>query len=345
MAAHSGGVAASATTTTSDGPANDDGTPTRPWPATSRLACATRAEPGPDDDVDGADRLGAVGQGADGGGTADAVHLVGPGQRGRGQDALGHPPVGTGRAHQHDLGNARHLGRHERHQGGRHQRGQGVGHVAAGAVDRVGRARGSRRPRCGGRPRRPAGRRGRRRCCRAPPRARRAGRRGRRRARPAPRRRAPAGRRARRRRTARRTGGPRRHRRPAPRPAPPAPRRWAARSGRRGAAGVDAGRRSRFHAGRVGGARPTTVLARRGAPAAGSVPGCRSSRVERSHGERQGRAVRAGDQPRRPGGAGHRGRRPPQGHPAPDVADGLYEVERSLLSASRKLDRVLRSMR
>ena len=42
MAAHSGGVAASATTTTSDGPANDDGTPTRPWPATSRLAWATR---------------------------------------------------------------------------------------------------------------------------------------------------------------------------------------------------------------------------------------------------------------------------------------------------------------
>jgi hypothetical protein len=46
-AAQSGGVAASATTTTSDGPANDDGTPTNPWPATSRLAWATRAEPGP----------------------------------------------------------------------------------------------------------------------------------------------------------------------------------------------------------------------------------------------------------------------------------------------------------
>ena len=47
MAARSGGVAASATTTTSDGPANEDGTPTRPRPATSRLACATRAGPGP----------------------------------------------------------------------------------------------------------------------------------------------------------------------------------------------------------------------------------------------------------------------------------------------------------
>ena len=47
MAACSGGVEASATTTTSDGPANADGTPTRPSPATSRLAWATRALPGP----------------------------------------------------------------------------------------------------------------------------------------------------------------------------------------------------------------------------------------------------------------------------------------------------------
>jgi hypothetical protein len=29
----------------------------------------------------------------------------------------------------------------------------------------------------------------------------------------------------------------------------------------------------------------------------------------------------------------------------PDVADGLYEVERSLLTASRQLERVIRSMR
>ena len=28
-----------------------------------------------------------------------------------------------------------------------------------------------------------------------------------------------------------------------------------------------------------------------------------------------------------------------------DIADGLYEVERSLLTAARKLDRVLRAMR
>lgn len=34
-----------------------------------------------------------------------------------------------------------------------------------------------------------------------------------------------------------------------------------------------------------------------------------------------------------------------QGTPRTDVADGLYEVERSLLTASRKLDRVLRTMR
>jgi hypothetical protein len=29
----------------------------------------------------------------------------------------------------------------------------------------------------------------------------------------------------------------------------------------------------------------------------------------------------------------------------PDVADGLYEVERSLLTAARQLERVMRSMR
>jgi hypothetical protein len=34
-----------------------------------------------------------------------------------------------------------------------------------------------------------------------------------------------------------------------------------------------------------------------------------------------------------------------QGSPRTDVADGLYEVERSLLSAARKLERVLRTMR
>ena len=47
MAACSVGVEPSATTTTSDGPANADGTPTSPWPATSRLARATMALPGP----------------------------------------------------------------------------------------------------------------------------------------------------------------------------------------------------------------------------------------------------------------------------------------------------------
>ena len=34
-----------------------------------------------------------------------------------------------------------------------------------------------------------------------------------------------------------------------------------------------------------------------------------------------------------------------QGSPRGDVADGLYEVERSLVTASRKLERVLRTMR
>jgi hypothetical protein len=34
-----------------------------------------------------------------------------------------------------------------------------------------------------------------------------------------------------------------------------------------------------------------------------------------------------------------------RGTPRADLADGLYEVERSLLTASRKLERVLRSMR
>jgi hypothetical protein len=34
-----------------------------------------------------------------------------------------------------------------------------------------------------------------------------------------------------------------------------------------------------------------------------------------------------------------------QRSPRTDVADGLYEVERSLLTASRKLDRIVRSLR
>jgi hypothetical protein len=34
-----------------------------------------------------------------------------------------------------------------------------------------------------------------------------------------------------------------------------------------------------------------------------------------------------------------------QGSPRSDVAEGLYEVERSLLTASRTLGRVLRTMR
>lgn len=33
-----------------------------------------------------------------------------------------------------------------------------------------------------------------------------------------------------------------------------------------------------------------------------------------------------------------------RGSPRDDVADGLYEVERSLVTAARKLDRVLRAM-
>ncbi len=41
MAAYSTGLEPSATTTTSDGPAKLDGTPTTPSPATSRLATAT----------------------------------------------------------------------------------------------------------------------------------------------------------------------------------------------------------------------------------------------------------------------------------------------------------------
>ncbi len=96
MAAKSTGVDASAITTTSDGPAKADGTPTSPAEATSRLACATRALPGPTITSTGADGLGAVGEGADGRGTADPVHLVDPGERGGGQDAGATVPSGCG---------------------------------------------------------------------------------------------------------------------------------------------------------------------------------------------------------------------------------------------------------
>src|SRR5439155_6680423 len=47
IAASSGAVVSSAMTTTSDGPANADGMPTRPSAATSRLATATYTLPGP----------------------------------------------------------------------------------------------------------------------------------------------------------------------------------------------------------------------------------------------------------------------------------------------------------
>ena len=91
---------------------------------------------GTDDDVDGLDRLGAVGHGRDGLGPAHPVHLVDPGQGGGGQRGVVDPAVGTRRHAQRDLAHAGHPGGRGRHQDGRRVAGPSPGGVAPGPSDR-----------------------------------------------------------------------------------------------------------------------------------------------------------------------------------------------------------------
>ena len=87
-----GSAVSSATIATSDGPAKPS-IPTTP--ATSRFADRDVDVAGTDDDVDGADRLGAVRHRRDRLRAADAVHLVDTGERGRGERDRGDRAVGT----------------------------------------------------------------------------------------------------------------------------------------------------------------------------------------------------------------------------------------------------------
>jgi hypothetical protein len=92
---------------------------------------------GPHDHVDGGDGLGAVGHGRHRLGAADREQPVDTGDRGGGEDLVGHPPLGTGRDAEHDLADARHLGRDGGHEHGRRVRGPTAGDVAAGPVHRA----------------------------------------------------------------------------------------------------------------------------------------------------------------------------------------------------------------
>ncbi len=92
----------------------------------------------PDDHVDRLDRLGAVGQGRDGLGTPDPVHLVHPGHPGCGQRRVVDPTVGGRRCAEHHFPHACDSGG-----GGAHQHGRGVAgppsrRVAARTGDRSG---------------------------------------------------------------------------------------------------------------------------------------------------------------------------------------------------------------
>ena len=93
---------------------------------------------GPGDDVDGADRLGAVGHGGDGLGSTDAVDLVDPGEVGGGQAGVGHRPVGPWRQAQHHLADPGHAGGDGVHEHGRRVGGEAPRHVHAGPVDGLG---------------------------------------------------------------------------------------------------------------------------------------------------------------------------------------------------------------
>ena len=102
-----GDTVPSATTTTSDGPAKAEGTPTQALAGHLALGDARRRRcPGPTITSTARDRLGAVGEGGDGLGAADGVHGVGAGDGRGGQHDVGHGAVGPGR-HAHRRPRAR----------------------------------------------------------------------------------------------------------------------------------------------------------------------------------------------------------------------------------------------
>ena len=122
------------------GPGEGGGDPDPPLPRDLALGLGHVDVAGPDDDVDGGDRLRAVGQGGDGLGPADAVDLGDAGDGGGGQGEGRDLAVGPGRDAEGHLGHARHQGRDGGHQHGRGVEGPAPGHVAPGPVDRLGPA-------------------------------------------------------------------------------------------------------------------------------------------------------------------------------------------------------------
>ena len=90
------------------------------------------------DDVDRADRLGAVGHGGDRLGSAHAVDLVDPGHRRRGQGRVVDAAVGRRRHAQDHLGHAGHPGRSGTHEDRRRVAGPPARRVAPGPLHRPG---------------------------------------------------------------------------------------------------------------------------------------------------------------------------------------------------------------
>ena len=91
---------------------------------------------GPGDDVDGGDRLGAVGQGRHRLGPPDRVDPVHPGHGRRGQHHVGDCPVGAGRHGQGDVVHLGHPGRHRGHDHRGRVDGPAPRRVAAGPAHR-----------------------------------------------------------------------------------------------------------------------------------------------------------------------------------------------------------------
>ena len=90
---------------------------------------------GPDDDVDGGDRLGAVGHRGDRLRAADAVDLLDAGEERGGERHRGDRAVGPGRDAQHPLRDPGHGRRDRGHQDGRRVGGASARDVEPGAVD------------------------------------------------------------------------------------------------------------------------------------------------------------------------------------------------------------------
>ena len=91
---------------------------------------------GPDDDVDRLDRLGAVGQRRDGLGPTDPVDAVDVGEVGGGQRLVGHGAVSVGWDAQHHPVDTGLTSRHRRHEHRGRVAGPATGHVTAGGADR-----------------------------------------------------------------------------------------------------------------------------------------------------------------------------------------------------------------